>query len=374
MDDFQLQLLGAVMPNATIHPAWDSYPPQAPGAVPVVNTAASSSQDRAAQQAAPAATKQQQTIQPPGQPQDQPEDPFFAKLSAEGINEHTRDALRKHGFCCSRTFELMTDGDMDVMAISLGQRRLIQATRSGGSKVTPTEHQDVTQQLQQMLLHQQPAQPAQQTATSGELNYLLPQPRVKHLDITQFVDKNVFCVEPEDNYHPVGGSCELFVKSPKAIKLEEVSPMQYTGASLRILRELVVQGQLAENKCFQYLGYIVKIAQLAEHHSWISVLSYDRAYRQLQAQCGFAWGWDAPHLSTVHLRPRLPPRKDFPHKVTTRKSSGEKQRQPCRLYNSRQGSCPYGDKCIHAHVCSAEGCNGRHPITAHPTTTSKTEN
>ena len=64
-------------------------------------------------------------------------------------------------------------------------------------------------------------------------------------------------------------------------------------------------GSTTEGCHFDYIADTVKISEMAEGHLWPSVMEFDRIYRQLQAQHGFGWGSDTPHLTAVNLKPRV---------------------------------------------------------------------
>jgi hypothetical protein len=198
------------------------------------------------------------------------------------------------------------------------------------------------------------------------------------LDVTQFVDTDYFYSDDsQDQCLASSGGMELYMKAPKRVQLENVTPLQWTGASIRILCELTRTGELKSENVFQYLAYMAKVTQLAEHHMWRSVLYYDRAYRQAQAQNGFPWGSDSPHLATVHLKPRgaaLVTDVNASRGVKRAPSAGTASRHqkdkdmtptsPCRLYN-RNGECPF-TPCRFRHICSAPNCGQSHPLAQHP--------
>jgi hypothetical protein len=150
--------------------------------------------------------------------------------------------------------------------------------------------------------------------------------------------------------------------------------MQWSAANVRILLELLREGTLQTQQIFDYLAYTVHISELAGVYKWVSVLQYDNAYRQRQAQEGFRWGADVPHLDKIHLRVREKPvevRKQdkWPTKQVPVSNYAARQGKPdgeqdyCRLY--QRDACPYGDSCRYPHVCAAETCRGTHPLSQH---------
>jgi len=127
---------------------------------------------------------------------------------------------------------------------------------------------------------------------------------------------------------------------------------------------------------FYYIAYTVKISEMAEGHLWPSVMAFDRSYHQLQAQHGFRWGSDTPHLTAVNLKPRIAStavtgamsvKATKPHEQGNNQSSQKKSyRKPhvCGL-SSKAERCPFGDRCKYEHRCLAPGCEEAHPLTAH---------
>lgn len=79
-----------------------------------------------------------------------------------------------------------------------------------------------------------------------------------------------------------------------------------------------------------YLGYTVKINQIANIHKWCQfwpIYIYDREYRRQQPALGHAWGLDNPHLHTVYLQ-----RKQYvpkgPNPPSSEYSVNQTQRAP----------------------------------------------
>ena len=108
-----------------------------------------------------------------------------------------------------------------------------------------------------------------------------------------------------------------------------------------------------------YLKYTEMIGEMACRFTWLSVLHFDEEYRQRQAAQGFAWGTEAPHLSTVTLRDRPA------HSQVGLRRGGDKERQAGRDYFRQwnAGSCSYGAKCRFDHLCST--CGKDHPARDH---------
>lgn len=145
---------------------------------------------------------------------------------------------------------------------------------------------------------------------------------------------------------------------------------QWCVANNAILYKLVTESKLDASNILDYLSYTTKICELIQRYILVSVLLYERNYRQLQSQNSFRWGTDVPHLQNVHLIPRLPkPTPGTSYK--THPSQPKKPHNPvtldgktiCRLYNSK-GGCHLRD-CKYVHQCSVQGCHQAHSAVAH---------
>jgi hypothetical protein len=145
----------------------------------------------------------------------------------------------------------------------------------------------------------------------------------------------------------------------------------------------MADGKIQNASVIDYLSYTTKIYQLCQRFEQSSVWFYDREYRHLQAQHGFRWGTDVPHIHQVHLIPK-PYNRGTNSRSQDKKSSanstgsGLKSRYPvaepvtangqtiCKLYNSRSG-CDFSD-CHYRHVCSVPRCGAAHIIFEHQST------
>ncbi len=124
-------------------------------------------------------------------------------------------------------------------------------------------------------------------------------------------------------------------------------------ASLRILQVMVSEDNASMSDVMDYIGYITKIATLAQSFGWESVLRYDYEYRKAQARLRFPWGADSAYLMQLHLvtsvnmptvdtavKPRMtgiPPR-------SRNKLDPNSGTIICQRFNGRQG-------------CQFKGCN-----------------
>ncbi len=319
-------------------------------------------------------------------------------LGEQGLSDGTIQKIQQFGFTSKQAVAVMRREDITAMDVQpLAQQRLLQsiiessaqsaaATGHSAAHVPPATapqglQDNLSAQIAQLFssLPNHDDQPgSQQTPATlhGEridlnpLAYLLPRSSKKYLDITEFVQAGM--TESEEAVMGGGGGTQIVFKSgPQKPRLENVTPMQWSAANMRIAFELVRSGQLQLSGLFEYIAYTIKVSELAQTYLWQSVLQYDRAYRQLQVEHGFKWGSDTPHLATVHLKPRSAAsgsltasnrRPDRPSR-TAQTPTQTQQSQVCRLYQRNQ--CPFGDSCKYVHACSAPACHGLHPLAHH---------
>ena len=124
-----------------------------------------------------------------------------------------------------------------------------------------------------------------------------------YYDITDFVTGMV----EEEVVVEKNGSQQVVLKSgPKKPKPENVTLAQWCVANNTILYRPVCESKLNPNNMLDYISYSTKICELVQRFTLVSVLLYDRNNRQLQAQNGFRWGTDVPHLQNVNIIPRVP--------------------------------------------------------------------
>ena len=191
-----------------------------------------------------------------------------------------------------------------------------------------------------------------------------------YYDITDFVSNQV----EEEAVVGGNGAQQVVLKSgPRKPKLENVTLAQWSVANLAILYKLVSESKLHAGNILDYLSYTTKVCQLVQRYTLISVLLYDREYRQLQARQEFRWGTDVPHLHTMHLQTRTSrPAQPAPRRANTGiqrnvTSTGQNVtldgRVICKLFNSRVG-CHYKE-CKFVHQCSHSGCHQFHSAQTH---------
>jgi hypothetical protein len=164
------------------------------------------------------------------------------------------------------------------------------------------------------------------------------------------------------------GDVELTLPDSRP-KLETVTPLQYMEAAIRIAREMVDKDGADLQRIMDYLGYVVKVANMGQRFQWKSVLNYDREYRRVQAESGFPFGADNSYMMQLFLRDRdqatayghapAKPALGSTHPQTKYDPSSGKP--ICGRYNTPQ-SCQLRN-CRFAHVCRS--CFGGHSDMVH---------
>ena len=101
---------------------------------------------------------------------------------------------------------------------------------------------------------------SQQAGERLDLNpliYLLPNQRPKYKDIVDYVQEES---DPVEEIEGQAEGAQVIVRSgAKRVKLEQVSPMQWSAANLRILIDLLHEGQLQPQNILDYLAYTTKV-------------------------------------------------------------------------------------------------------------------
>ena len=120
--------------------------------------------------------------------------------------------------------------------------------------------------------------------------------------IPDFVSTATFDGSVEDE-QGIGGSndaCIVLHAPRRKPKLDNISLSMWIEANVRIMHQLSTTGKLSGTSQIEdYLSYTVKVAELLESHTLVSVVMYDNEYRKLQHQYGFRWGSDSQHLHTL---------------------------------------------------------------------------
>ena len=227
-------------------------------------------------------------------------------------------------------------GVRPLAQIRLLQSLLTPARHSSEPQILPTEHRHMPAVLQSASSPN--SQPGERVHLDP-LFHLLPPKKASYLAIIKYIGTQGQVVE-EEVWTEKGTS--LVLKSGKTASLMNVSPMQWCGASIKIMTELVRHGKLKPHEVFDYLSYMVKVTELSAIYKWHSVLRYDDLYRQAQADNNFRWGCDSPHVDRVTLQAKEDRRE---------KKVNFAPEQPFCI-NFQHGKCGYGQACRFKHACN----------------------
>lgn len=122
---------------------------------------------------------------------------------------------------------------------------------------------------------------------------------------------------------------------------------EWGAANIRLMQHLLDSGELARTDIEYYNAYSLMIYELIESYEWASILAFDTRYRELQAHTGFPWGTPSRGLEVSTLIPRARKERQG-DKPKARINPRADRRGVCRTY-ARDGTCPYGEKCIFSH-------------------------
>ena len=343
--------------------------------------------------------------QPQQDPQQSQTEQLTSWLSTKGISDNVSAVLIRNGFVDYHSFSHMKKEDIGAMGIHpLAQRRILeglldqQAAKESSSTERSNSEQCSTHQkssteagpmeptitaLWNLLKAQAPTQERPSAAAAAPLGES-PFPKFtsgkgKHLDIVDFLHNYEY--EKERIILGIDGEEQIVLRGANTKpKLEQVTPMQWLGASIRIMRELRNRGDLKVTDLDYYFLYLEKVSELTSRYTWKSMLLYDREYRRWQAQTGHQWATDNIHLVEVHLdvrskqasTPSSAPRQLMGSKHQQKSSQNKPQTEVCRQFNI--GRCPWGDHCKFQHVCLDPQCHGNHALKDHPKSSTAPKN
>jgi hypothetical protein len=168
--------------------------------------------------------------------------------------------------------------------------------------------------------------------------------RSKAVHITEFLPDDVrkkraptkaLRVETREDGEP----CVLY--NEMSISYSGITLDAWGAANTRLLNYLLQTGRVKHCDVEYYLAYTAHIFDLVERYQWVSILSFDQQYRELQAEHGFPWGTFAAQLElkTLVLKPATPV---FSERV------GQGQEE-CRMFKAK-GACNFGAACRYRHV------------------------
>ncbi|XP_013383759.1 uncharacterized protein LOC106154069 [Lingula anatina] len=114
----------------------------------------------------------------------------------------------------------------------------------------------------------------------------------RHYDIRDFVmfRQNYNASESSNTSLRIGDFNVIL--NDRRPSLETITQAQYMEASMKILQEIIDKDNADMVTVSSYVGYITKIACMAQTFTWASLLTYDTEYHKLQVAQGFQWGSD----------------------------------------------------------------------------------
>ena len=228
-------------------------------------------------------------------------------LKTKGLSKTNITILEQHGFVTRDLFDLITPEDVKDMKVKpLAQEKLL-LLLLGKDNQAVTEAEGTIRQLLEQIpemplngTHPTHTRSSAQESTQPYKRFKWCSSTVKYHAIPKFV---LVDQRHEEDDRRVWGNEEegLFFKSSKSVKLEQVSPSQWSAAGTRIMYQLLEDGALLDRDIHDYLGYMTEESDLAATYTWKSVLLHDDAYRKKQAAEGFKWGTPMPHLDRLWL-------------------------------------------------------------------------
>jgi len=132
---------------------------------------------------------------------------------------------------------------------------------------------------------------------------------------------------------------------------------EWGAANCRVMNALIGKQLLSRGDVEYYLAYTARIFEFAAKYDFESVLDYDHQYRELQAEHEFQWGTTSPDMELRILvdkqnaaRGPRRYRDQEPWAPQGVKNTGQTgiHVQECKLFKAR-GYCPFGDKCRYSH-------------------------
>ena len=151
------------------------------------------------------------------------------------------------------------------------------------------------------------------------------------------------------------GDMEFCLSNTKP-KLDNITPLQYMEASLRIVRESALKEGADLNQVLEQLSYIIKMAIFGQRFQWKSALKYDIEFRKLQASLQFPWNSDSAYLMQAFLQPNTnQPQHSHQPKPSNFTARQRNRFDPnsgkiiCEKFNGRLGCNLHN--CSYAHVC-----------------------
>ena len=282
-----------------------------------------------------------------------------------GLDDIAKRILVSEGCGSLAALSALQAGDFQKLHLPLGQIRILERALNLGQAMDVS---NLTSQVNGLHIATEHNQQQDRPLTSLGLQYniasdkaalginMAGESEVEYYDIVRFLDMGIADLKIDKRSAQRGSHTTPSRINESSDSLEGVYPTRWLGANAKIMAKLLAEGKLDGDKAYGYLAHTLRISQLAESHTWRSVLHYDRKFRIRQAGTQMGWGVEPSGLASTCLEPK--PRDN---KRTTIKSPRPQFGEPCRLYNI--GKCQY-NPCRYPHKCV--NCGGPHPGTEHP--------
>ncbi len=136
---------------------------------------------------------------------------------------------------------------------------------------------------------------------------------------------------------------------------------EWGSANCRLMYDLTKTGKLKGNEIAEYLAYTAQLFDMIHVYSWRSILDYDYAYRENQAEYGYPWGSYSPHLCHT-LIPRQGNLQQTNRQLrgltgypTQQETLGKPApgAPPCQQFLA--GHCRFGASCRYTHPPTTRG-------------------
>ena len=199
----------------------------------------------------------------------------------------------------------------------------------------------------------------------------------QYYDILQFVDAGMSSLGTAKGRSALGKMTPGKISPEWEADMEYVSPMAWSGASVRILSRLIDDGALDTEGIMKYLSYMLRISQLSIPYTWKSTLLYDRRCRIMQAATKDGWDVEPSGVASTTLVKKKDTQPPAAVRTPGENTSGDSKRferrpsdfvtnsdgsriEICRQFNSSR--CGF-NPCRFVHICNV--CHGAHPAQHH---------
>ena len=194
----------------------------------------------------------------------------------------------------------------------------------------------------------------------------------QYYDIMQFLDTGISGIGVAKGKCAVSKMQQDKISPDWDDSIEDISPMMWAGASVKILSRLIADGELDTEGTLKYLAYMLRITQMDIPYTWKSLFLYDRRCRIMQAATKDGWDREPDGVASTTLVKKSAGRdsgvrvKDVRHMdkrpLPPRPSVrvGDRDVEICMRFND--GYCGY-KPCRFVHACSI--CFGQHPALQH---------